>query len=408
MNWRTGSTYTVGRIFAVVTRPLCLFAANNYGSASIAQSLAVAFLATSLGMMIAAAGPHRKFYAMHFSPNPVNGVNFYIYVTSVVILCLGGGLVAAAVTLYFTASLALALSVAVYFLAEKLGDELLRLRLFERNLPQWGHSNVIRSLLQIGGLGILLLLPRGSLPAWAPVLILAAGGFLTFVPQLPASLWRNRRHFRSAIGAWLLHRAFLSLTANWLLWVVAVLSTGVGYIDRILALALDQATLPLFSLVVMCFSVVQMSVDFYYFSPHRRDFLEQRITFGKALVSRRFLTSLCAGAGVASVLCLLVLYFSHGGSGFPMAYVLVIAALQILCALAAIPREVLFWSSMIGWILWIELAFWAMVAGAVLCRIVMGLTPVSVFLLVLICALLRVMLYASGNARLEKQSPRES
>src|SRR6185437_11628437 len=126
---RSQTSYALGRLCAVGTKPLILFVANNYLTPATAQALAVTFLASALALVGAAAGPHRRFYARYFSENTrLNGVTFYLYAASVALLMLFGCAIVCGIVLYFTHSPLMAAIGCLFFTSEKIADEVLRLR----------------------------------------------------------------------------------------------------------------------------------------------------------------------------------------------------------------------------------------------------------------------------------------
>jgi hypothetical protein len=397
----TGAAYTAGRVCAIATRPLCLFIANNLLSAIASQGLAIAFLASAAAIMGIAASPDRRFYSRYFAreTTPINGVTFYIYAGSLLILTGVGVVIVCVITGHFTRSLALMLSCVVYFISEKVVDEIQRLRLFERDFGTWGRSSIVRTVLQLIGFAIVLLIGGQSIPAWGIVLALTVGNLVVFLPQLPKGLRSSLFALRAHVLLHMLSRAARSLLQSWMLWVIALLSAGIVYLDRFVALVLDPAVLPLFMLIVMCFSVVQMAVDFYYVSRHRRDFLERRIAVAHAFTSREFLLSTGVGLALALLASLIALHFSRGGAEFPAAYVAIIAFLQVTTAVAAIPREVLYWSHLLQWILRIELLFWLLFACAAVAGWYLHLQVTLILVLVSVCTGVRLLLLIVAGSR---------
>ncbi len=351
--------YSAGRIFGVATRPIFLFLANNYLLANVAEGIAVAILASALALVAASADPHRGFYLRYFGPNPrTSGITFHVYLSSLWLLCILGSSLVWIVGIKFTGSPSLSMIAVIFFLSEKLADELLRLKLFQRNFDAWGRASIFRSFLQLGGLACAFLVMGAAVPAWLAILILAVSNGIVFLPQLPAGLMKNvwRRGARTAL--WLMRRATRSLLGNWQLWALALLTASIGYLDRLLALAMDKSALPLFMLVVMCFSIVQLAVDFFYLSRHRRDILEQRISLSDALTSRDFLLSCAGGLIVAITACAVVLRFSNNGSEFPLAYVIGIAVLQLTVAITIVPQQIHYWRNHWHRLVTIDIAFW--------------------------------------------------
>jgi hypothetical protein len=216
-------------------------------------------------------------------------------------------------------------------------------------------------------LGVSFAVLRDELTGALLVAILAAGNLLVFAPRLPAGLHRlaaGRRPGALAIYIQLMPRAVHSLVVNWRLWVIAMLGACVAYLDRLVALVIQPELLPLFTLIVMCFSVVQMAVDFYYISAHRRDFLQQRISVWQALTSRGFLGSAGAGLVTATGLAVIVLSVARHGEAFPRAYVVIVALLQAIVATTVIPQQILYWNQEFRRILAIEAATWVFFVAA--------------------------------------------
>jgi hypothetical protein len=396
--------YTLGRAAAVLTRPSFLFVANNFLTPNTAENLAVAFLASALALAFVAAAPHRRFYITHFDPDViVNGLSFYVYAMSVALLIVAGSVFVLLMSMYFSGSIALACATVVYFSSEKIADELLRLRLFERNLAGWGAASLARSAVQLGGFAVLLGLMGNGVAALPAVLALALGNLVVFPRQLPVHL-RRSFSLRSKRMARLARRAIRSMVGNWILWVLALFGTGVGYLDRVVALSVDRTVLPLFTLVVMCFSIVQLAVSYYYVSQHRRDFLERGISIRGAFCSKDFLGSFIGGLAVASCMCAVVLPLSRGGDQFPLLYLIVIAALQALLAAVDVPREIAYWKGHLKAMLRIEVTIWVTIACALLGAWWGGLSGNQILGLVVGFAALRCGLYAivAGSERGER------
>ena len=384
-------TYTAGRGAAVLTRPACLFLANNYLAATVAQQLSVALIGSSLAMIAIAADSHRVFYLGHYAEQRrSNGLVFWVYAASLLLLTAVGVCIVSGIAARSTGSVVLVAAAVTYFSSEKLADEMLRARLFEADFNGWGRSILVRSALQI--VAILATIAGMKLRASgsAIVLALAAANFLVFVPQLPKSAlrlvsWRGARVLR-----WLVPRAVRLIAVNWFLWVIAVLGAGIGYLDRIVALSVEPAILPVFVLVVMCFSIVQMAVDFYYVSIHRREFLQQRVPIRAALTSAAFLRSLALGLVVAFAAAIAVLTFSRGGRAFPTAYIFMIAVLQASFAAATIPQQILYWHHEFGRILRIEVSFWLGLAVVAAVGLLGAMPAVAIYATVAVGAVARL------------------
>lgn len=397
---RAGISYAAGRLCIVATRPICLFAANNILIAAQAQALAVVLLASALAMVGVAAGAERRFYSRYFAADRSDlSLAFHVYASSNILLAALGCVTVLGIVLYFTGSIALAVVGMAYFISERLADEMLRLRLFERDFALWGRLSIVRGMLQLGPLALAFVVLGAGMPAWLAALILSLGTFAVFLPRVPGGLWRTLRPAGWKTASWLARKAAGALWKTWFLWAIALLGAAVGYLDRIIALVLDKPILPLFMLVVTCFSVVPMAVDFFYVSRHRREFLDQHVSIRGALLDRTFIASLGTGVLTASAACVAVLAFARNAQDFPLAYVLIIAGLQTTMAATSVPREILYWSQMLKRILRIELMFWSLFVVSAVIAWKIELATVTILALALICALVRGVLYMLSAAR---------
>jgi hypothetical protein len=394
------TSYTVGRIFAVSMRPACLFLANNYFPSDAAKGLAVAFLASSLALMATAADPHRRFYARRFGRGPAAfAVSFHMYVAGLLLMTVLGALLVLGIGMRLTASYAVVAVSVVYFLSERLADECLRVRFFERDLAAWGRLTILRTALQASGLLILAVIVPGPVRAWSVVLVLAAANVAAFGPGVPRSPFRVLSPRRLRLLRWLVRRGSLMLLHDWRVWAVAVLGASIGYLDRLVAVFVDPGLLPLFLLVVMSFSIVPMAVDFYYMSRHRPDFLQQRITLGGALTNREFGISFGGSLVVALVVSSLVLAFSRNGSTFPLEYMALIAVVQASAAVTVIPQQLLYWNQDFHRILKTELSFWSAFGAAMLAAASFDLSLAVILTVTTLSAIGRFGLYAVKAAR---------
>lgn len=384
--------YTAGRIAGVVTRPLFLYAANNFLSESTAQAIAIALLASSLGLVVSAADPHRNYYASHFSARQDNAMPLYVYLGAVFVAATVGALVAFGVTAWFTGAHGLAALTALLFCTDKLADEIQRFRLFERAFDKWGKTNLMRATLQIGSVGIAVLLSGREISAALIVAALAIAQAITFVPQIPTALWSR---CPSSKHAWrLTARGAGRLWSQRKLWLLLILGAVVGYLDRGLSMLLDPAQLPLFMLVVMAFSVVQMSVDFFYISRHRRDFLEHRIHLGHAICSHNFLKCLAWGIAAGAAAVAAILLSSRGGNNFPLSYVVCIALLQVAIATTALPQQILYWHHCEHIMMRLELLYFSLIALGTFTLVIMRAPNVIIFYLLVAISAFRLIMYA--------------
>jgi hypothetical protein len=386
--------YAAGRVVALLTRPVFLFLANNYLGRDAAEGLALAFLASGIGMAAIAADPHRDFYARHFG---LDGVpirrSYFVYLASLAMLGVVGCLIVGGIAARFSDSRVLVLCAVVYFVSEKLADEVLRFRLFDRDFSGWGRSALARSALQVLALATVGVLSPVGVPAWLMVLVLSAATFMVFIPHVPIPPTMLRRLLTPRTSRRLFAQAFLSLRMNWVLWAISLFATTVGYLDRLVALALSPALLPVFTLIVMAFSSVTTAVDFFFLSLHRRELLQRTITLRDLLGNRRFQLSVAGGLLVGGVGTAMILQLAVGAADFPLWYVATIAVVQTSMALSMTPQQILYWGRQFQSILYTETCFWAVIALGVLGVAVSDAPRDAIFIVVGCGLLLRLAAY---------------
>lgn len=400
--------YTVGRFSAVAARPLCLFLADNYLAPGAAANLAVTILATSLALVVTAADTHRRYYVREFEVEKrSNSVVFYVYVASLILLSAVGAVFVTAMVYYFTKSASVAAAGCLYFGAEKLADEALRHKLFERAFTSWGNAAIARGFLQVSGIVAAVALGGSTVPSPLLISILAIGALVVFVPGTPLHIARQFIAMRWTTTIQLSRRAVAAIRDGWILWAIAVLGASMAYVDRIIALLIATDLLPLFMLVVMAFSVLQMSVDFYYISGHRTNFLQGRISIKGVFTSAAFLRSLFGGLAAAALCCVALLSLSKNGAAFPVSYIVAIALLQISAVLTAAPFQILYWRGELKRILLTEVGFWVLLAAAALVVRAAGWPLPAMFGAVVACSVIRLAVYVAelaAPARVEARS----
>jgi len=352
-----------------------LFLANGYLSPSDAQGLAVAMLMTSVAMVGTAADPHRSFYQRRFAVTPLPfAVTFHSYASAFVLLCGVGAVAVAAGTLVFS-SVSTAFAGAVLFLSDKIADEVLRLRLFEKSFSPWARLLIVRSLLQLGVFAALLIAATGRLSSASAVLVLAVANLLVFVPQLPPSFRRARGLIVAAITP---RRGLRVLRENTTLWMVSLSGALVSYADRLFVLIIDASRLAEFMLIVMCFSMVQLAIDFFFLSRHRADFLQNRFRVRDVLIRPDFVGCVVGGLCAGAAALVLMRAWSPAPPQVPLSYVVLAASIQAAVGATIVPREIVYWAARLPSILAIEAAFVASLVGTVVIARVAGIEDSAV------------------------------
>jgi hypothetical protein len=383
-------------VAAVANRPLLLLLTNNYLSHEAADALAVVFLTSTLALAAVGADPHRRFYPRYFgAAGSVNSLPFFLYIATVAILMAVGGTLVLGAALALTGSLVLAAVGCAYFVGEKLADEILRFRLFEQDFDAWGWACLRRAGLQAAGVAIVAGLFGTSAPGWLEILVLLAGTLVVFVPQVPNAVWALARRMKRSTVVWLLRHGGAWLSANWLAWILALLTSAMAYLDRMFALVIDRNVFALFMVVAMCWSSVLLAVDFFYVSRNRRAFLEHRLSLRMVFGTWGFWACLGFGALVGAVTSTAALLFSRDGGEFPVSYIAVIAIYQILLAAGSATREFPYWHNWISSMVRIEVMFYLLLVAAIIVGWAAHLPAIWIFALGAGCFAVRLAIYVA-------------
>jgi hypothetical protein len=390
--------YVAGQAATILSRPLALFLANNHLSDKAADGLAVIFLANTIGLASIAADPHRRFYKRHFDERAVvNGLPFFLYAASLAVMVAAGSAITFGVGWGLTGSVAIGSAGMAYFIAEKLADEVLRFRLFDSDLRAWGSAGIVRAVLQVSAILLLVRLAPASIAAWQVAALLALATAMVFLPQVPRALWQVAARRSVPLLTWLTKRALRWLRGNWNFWVLALMTSGIAYLDRGVAAMLDRSMFPLFMLAAMCLSVIQTIVATLYVNRHRRALFDQRLSVRDIVTSADFIGVVGGSLLIGLVACELMLRNSHNGSLFPRYYILTIAAIQVSLAVAMVFREILYWRGAVRQMLRIEGLLYGTVGLTMGIAWSAGVDAKGVLTMVAACVVARLALYAAWS-----------
>ena len=357
---RNKVVYAVGRIASISSKPGLIFLANNYFISGCAELIAIGFLSSTLALILIATGSERRFYRSYLTSDTIkSGMSFYVYMVGTLILICLGFVVALSFSYYLTSLIIFSLLSGLYFTSEKIADEVLRFYLFNKDFYTWGIDNIKRALLQILLLAPVYMVDANEYSQAGFLLFFMSGiNFLVFKEKL-----RNKKFFSNILFSIkkiknLVRRSIRSLYIDNSVWIVSILGSLIGYIDRLIVAFMDKSLLPVFTMAVMCFSCMQMAIDFIYLSANRVEFLRGELTIKKSILSPTFLKSLSIGFLLST---LGVIFASNNVKGWDLLsqYDLILLFLiQLFLGLTVIPKEMIYWSSKIQSIIKIDVFFW--------------------------------------------------
>jgi hypothetical protein len=355
--------YLVGRAFALLARPTCLLLGNRLFGNGAAASVASAFLIVAVLNIVSGVDPHRSFYARRFGPAPVDATRaFARYFFAHVLLGTAGAAVCVACFGLAYGMVGLAFAGALLFVTDRLSDESLRFMLFQRHRGTWGRAMMTRVVCQAALLGIVALVRPSVEPAAWIVAALGLGNLVAFGRLLPSRLIRRSLAHPRRIRNYARSAATL-ITRSGALWLLSLATAFGTYLERLIVLASRKDDLAIFTLIVTSMSVVQIGVDYFYFSQRRREFLEGVIDARHALLSRSYFLVVGGALLCGTLLMSINLYLYKGAPAIPLLAILLVALIQVAVGSTSIVREIAYWNNQIRAILRVELFFFAMVVG---------------------------------------------
>lgn len=363
--------YLAGRATALVSKPVYVLAANHFFGNAVAAILASAMLVAAALTAVCAVDAHRLYYARFFKAEPGStAVAFSRFILSTMVVASIG---AVACILYFCIaerSFWLALVAAGFFLSEKVADEFLRFCLFHSERALWGALQIVRVVAQsaLGGVVILATSQtrfQNHVDDQAGTLLVAAlfaGNLLAFLPRIPLAAIRRVTAPNNLAGR-PMRDAISLIGRSGQLWLLSLAATFSTYLDRLIVLFSEKQDIAIFTLVVASMSVVQTTVDYFYFSQRRRDFLQGTINFQTIFASRGFRLSLGLSLIAGFILTWINVKLYRGAPEFPLATVLLVAVMQIILSINMLVREIVYWNNQLASALRVECVYLVMVAA---------------------------------------------
>lgn len=384
--------YIGGRLAGLAVRPMVLLFATQYLLKEVPLLISLSYLICGLGLMLTAADSHRLFYLGRFSNHSnVNGISYYTFVFSMIVLLVFGGVAVSILCLFYHQPFMLILATLAYFISEKLMDEVLRFRIFEKDFCRWGALSISKAALQVFLIVLAFIFFKMSLNHWHIIFILFFANAIVLFFELDELICYRSIFIRATNRKKLFFRASKTLWLNKRIWLFTILISGWGYVDRVIASTTDRNILPVFTLVVFCFALIPTIFDFFYLSKHRAEFLRGELGLTQVFFSKAFLICMFCGLLVAMSGSVLIVNITKGGEFFPIFGLPALALIYMFLSLTHIPHQLLYWSNAVSKILNIEV--FSLFVGASLLMLLEGTSLTVALLGLLFCILLRFTLY---------------
>lgn len=355
--------YLIGRAASLGSRPAYILICNHFFGNAVAAILAAVILVAAMLNAVAGVDSHRIYYARHFGDavgSAARAFGRYIFAQLIV-----GGCACLAAAIYFLSvehAVGLAISAALFVASERLADEVLRYNLFQRARARWGWHMIVRIGAQLTFITMAVVVAPQAYAGTGITFAMFAGNIAAFSGAIPFCFLR-----RTFARPWLIaaqtRSAIHLLLRSGLIWVLSMATMFSGYLDRLIVLASAKTDLAIFSLIVASLSIVQTAVDYFYFSQHRREFLEGRISFVAAVTSRAYQFVILGSLAVGLTLTLVNIWLYRGAPHVPVAAILFVALMQITLGTSLIVREIAYWNNQLRAILRVEIVFFVAIAA---------------------------------------------
>jgi hypothetical protein len=395
---REEGLYISGRIAFLVSRPLFLLIANRFFGNDVAAALAVAYLVSAVLMTGTAVDSHRIYYARFFGgTNQPAGFGFSRYIFAHLLLTALGILLCFFYAMRSETGWPFGVALSLFFITEKLADEVLRFTIFDDKRAKWGGLMLKRLVPQYLLFGcVTTFVSDTSQAALLLVISLALGNGIAFAGCIPSGqisrLFANWSMIRAQVRS-----AIRLIASSWNIWLLSLATTAGSYIDRIIVLLSDTNILAIFTILVSIFAIIQTCVEYFYLSYNRRNILSGKIKFIEAVFSKRFLVtislSLCISFIASSVALRL---YGDNATVNPFVFI-TISTIQLCLATTMISREIVYWNNQIKEALSVEVKYLMLLSMMFGGLYALGAGYLSFMAAAALALFVRMMMFASIN-----------
>ncbi len=360
---RANLHYATARLLNMAVRPAALTAVAYFFGKTPAEELSLIIFTVAIGMMFMSIDPHRAYYKKFFNSLPsANDFAIYIIILSSWMLLVSVAIVII-LSLQNVPPLICALSVAM-FAGEKFADELLRFRIFDRDLDSWSRLVMRRSLLQLAGLAICVALLGMDISFNLFLLAFSLSWVIAFFEPIFRVGHIIGRHLPSFTSAKIFRSAGRRFSGSATLMLSSFIASAPTYFDRMITVIVDKSSLPLFLIASMSFAIITSFVDFFFVSRIRVNLLRNDVALKDILL--RGSLWLCILAGIVAGVVIIAFEKLVLGHIYTFDYpvLTLIAVTNVLLALVAIPQQIVYWRDGPRGIFAVEIPFLA-VTGAI-------------------------------------------
>lgn len=326
----------------MAVRPAVITATAYYFGAQSAQQISIIIFSVAIAMLLMSIDPYRAYYKRHFNDQNASH-EFVIYIIIIVTwISLVSAVMFTTMAILHIPIPICVLSVAM-FIGEKFADETLRFHLFRKALITWSNLVIKRSGMQLLGLIASLLIYRHEHAFLLLLISYTLGWVVAFqgpARELAAVIRKNHVVF---LAKKFYRDARLRVSSSILLMATSLMSSSPSYFDKVVTLLTDEASLPLFLIASMAFSLVQVFVDFFFVSRIRLELLQNTIGLRQLIFSRKLFYCIAMGiAGGAFIIAIEALLLK-GIYRFDLGILALVASINVILSVTVIPQQIVYW-----------------------------------------------------------------
>ncbi len=346
----------------MAVKPAVISAAAYFFGKASAQQISIIIFSVAIAMLSMSIDPYRAYYKKHFNAdNSAHEFIIYIIIITAWISLISAMMFTVMVVQHVPISLCI-LSVTM-FVGEKFADETLRYYLFKKDMAMWSNLTLKRSSLQLAGLLVAILLSRTDYGFSLLLISFTSSWIFAFSKPVKNVISTIFRKYPVFTGKKFHRMAISRIPSSIFLMASSLMASSPSYFDKIVTLLADRASLPLFLIASMSFSLIQSFVDFFFVSKIRVELLQNNVGLGRLIFSRTLFYCIVMGAVGGAIIIAVQALILKGIYRFDLGILMLVASINIVLAITTIPQQVVYWRDGAQGIVVAEVGFFLPVAG---------------------------------------------
>lgn len=342
--------YILGRLFLIGSKPLILLSINYWAGNNLASLIAQVFLISMLFAAFTNLGAYVPFYKSFFNyPRKKDILDTYQkYLNAILFQILTIIPFFIIINLYFIKDLKFIFLFFLFFVSERLFDEIQRFLIFKNSLNEWGIKNLVKSLIQIIGV-IISVQFINDYTQYLTLSSLILGNFLIYGSKISFKQF----YFKNINIKEFLH----IYRSQFFRWMLSSVSSLVIYLDRIIVMFFRQSDLAIYTILVSGISFIQFAVDYFFLTLIRKDILKNKVTLRHIFIKPLLYKIIFFSAIIGVLVSWFMIYLYHGRQLDISILFLIVLLSQITLSFTMIVQEIIYWNYNLKQQLLVEIFF---------------------------------------------------